>query len=108
MVTGSVAAAFHGAGRATMDVDIVIDPDVPQLDEFVAHITATDVYVSPEAARDALLHRTMFNIVDTESGWKADLIIRKARTYSITEFERRESIGYFGMMLDVVRLEDLI
>ena len=27
MLTGSFAAAAHGAGRATMDVDFVIDPD---------------------------------------------------------------------------------
>lgn len=26
MLTGSVAAAYHGAGRVTMDVDLDIDP----------------------------------------------------------------------------------
>ena len=31
MLTGSVAAAWHGAGRATMDVDLVIDPTADRL-----------------------------------------------------------------------------
>ena len=46
MLTGSVAASFHGAGRATMDVDLVIDPSASQLDAFVAAIAADDIYVS--------------------------------------------------------------
>ena len=29
MLTGSLAAAYHGAGRATMDIDLVIDPNGP-------------------------------------------------------------------------------
>ncbi len=35
MITGSVAAAYHGAARATMDVDAVIDPTPTQLTALV-------------------------------------------------------------------------
>jgi hypothetical protein len=31
----------------------------------------------------------MFNVVDFATGWKVDLIIRKARPFSLKEFERR-------------------
>ena len=34
MLTGSVATAFHGASRATMDIDFVIDPTTAQPAEF--------------------------------------------------------------------------
>ena len=85
MLTGSLASAFHGAARATMDIDLVIDPGPEQLETFLARVTALGVYVSPEAAREALMSRTMFNVVDGDSGWKADLIVRKARSFSIEE-----------------------
>jgi hypothetical protein len=41
---------------------------------------------------EALKDRTMFNIIDTQMGWKADLIVRKKRDYSKLEWSRvRES-----------------
>ena len=43
MLTGSVAAAFHGAGRATMDVDLVIDATRDQLRALVASLAALDL-----------------------------------------------------------------
>ena len=38
MLTGSFAAAVHGAGRATMDIDLVIDPTAASLAQFVSAI----------------------------------------------------------------------
>ena len=35
MLTGSMASAYHGAGRATMDIDLVIDPTENQLKQLV-------------------------------------------------------------------------
>lgn len=50
----------------------------------------------------------MFNVVDAESGWKADLIIRKLRPFSDVEFSRRQPIDFFGVPIDVATLEDAI
>lgn len=108
MLTGSVAAAYHGAGRATMDVDLVIDLRPEQLDAFVDRVAASGAYVSYEAAREALALRTMFNVVDPDSGWKADLIVRKARAFSEVEFERRHAIEFLGVSVDVASLEDVM
>ena len=108
MLTGSVASAFHGAGRATMDVDLVVDPQAAQLTDLLARIASSGAYVSEDAAFEALLHRTMFNVVDTESGWKADLIVRKHRPFSETEFARRTAVDYFGVRLEIASVEDVI
>ena len=43
MLTGSVAAAFHGAGRATMDIDVVIDSTREQLRALVASLAGLDL-----------------------------------------------------------------
>ena len=108
MLTGSVATAFHGASRATMDVDFVIDPTVRQLDRLVERMEAAGAYVSREAARDALRQRTMFNVIDADTGWKADLIIRKHRPFSEVEFARRQASEFFGTSLHVASLEDVL
>ncbi len=108
MLTGSVASAYHGAGRATMDIDLVIDPLPSQLQSFVGRMRASGVYVSPEAAQEALTQRALFNVVDVESGWKADFIVRKLRPFSATEFERRQPIDFQGILLDIATLEDVV
>lgn len=108
MLTGSLAAAYHGAGRATMDIDIVIDPTAPQLRTLVRSLAATGVYLSSDAADEALAHRSMFNVVDTASGWKADLIVRKLRPFSETELSRRQRATYEGLALWVASVEDVI
>jgi len=49
MLTGSFASAVHGAGRATMDIDLVIDPTPEALQWFVGQMAAAGRYVSDEA-----------------------------------------------------------
>ncbi len=108
MLTGSVAAAFRGVSRATMDVDFVIDPTAPALDELLRRLEALGLYVSHETAHEALTSEGMFNVVDPETGWKADLIVRKRRPFSETEFARRELVDFLGATLAVASLEDVI
>jgi hypothetical protein len=108
MLTGSLAAAFHGAGRATMDIDLVIDPTVPQLRALVRAIAGVGAYVSPEAAEEALAPHSSFKVIDANTGWKADLIVRKQRPFSDTEFERRQPATFEGCHLWVAAVEDVI
>ena len=108
MLTGSNAAAYHGVARATMDVDLVIDALPHQLEAFVGLIEQHEMYVSDVAAREALVNRTSFNVVDPVSGWKADLIMRKLRDFSEEEFRRRQPIDFLGVPVDVASLEDIV
>lgn len=108
MLTGSVAAGYRGASRATMDVDAVIDPSAVQLHAFVRRVLDAGLYVSDDAASEALATRGMFNVIDSDSGWKADLIVRKHRSFSEEEFARRESVDFLGITLSVATLEDVV
>jgi hypothetical protein len=108
MLTGSLAAAYHGAGRAAMNIDAVIDPTAPQLRALVPSLAETGAYVSADAADEALAHRSMFNVRDTTSGWKVDLIVRKLRSFSETELGRRQPAEYEGCALWVASVEDVI
>ena len=107
MVSGSFASVLYGQPRATRDVDLVVNPTEDQLRVFVASL-AGEYYVSLEAAEEALRERSTFNVVDLQTGWKADLIIRKNRPYSIEEFRRRQTATILGIALEVVSREDSI
>jgi hypothetical protein len=108
MIAGSLGSSFHGRPRATQDVDVVIDPSKEHFERFIALLNQEGYYVSPDAARDALRRRTMFNVIDVAAGWKADLIVRKDRAFSLQEFERRRSIETMGQRLFIVSPEDAI
>jgi hypothetical protein len=107
MVAGSHASSYHGRPRATQDVDLVIDPSPQQLDEFLK-LLGEPYYVSPEAAREALRRRSMFNVIHFAEGWKADLIIRKDRPFSAEEFRRRQAGNLHGHSLPLASAEDVI
>jgi len=107
MVSGSLASSFHGQPRTTNDVDVIIAPTPEQLEAFLAAI-GSDYYVSPEAARQALRSRGMFNVIDSSSGWKADFILRKDRPFSVEEFGRRRPAEIMGVRVNVAAPEDVI
>lgn len=107
MISGSLGSSFHGKPRATNDIDIVIDPDFQQLQTFI-EILGDDYYVCPETAMSALRNRTMFNVIDNITGWKADLIIKKNRPFSIEEFNRRIEADIIGVRANATTAEDTI
>lgn len=81
MLTGSFASAYHGAPRATQDIDLVIAPTAPQLHVLLNALPSSEYYVDEEAAFEAQRQRGQFNIIDVATGWKVDLIMRKARAF---------------------------
>ena len=55
-----------------------------------------------------MIARSIFNVIDPESGWKADFVVRKARAFSEAEFARREAVTLLGIPLSIASLEDLV
>jgi hypothetical protein len=108
MLAGSFASTYHGDPRTTNDIDLVIDPSAEALEAFVGGLDAERFYVSAEAARAAFEHRGQFNVVLLDSGWKADLILRKERPFSRAEFERRQPAEIAGVSVFVATAEDTI
>src|ERR1041384_6005802 len=107
-VGGASASPPHGEPRMTRDLDLVIDPRPDQLNELLAAVDAEHYYVDPDVARDALRRRSMFNIIEIATGWKLDLVIRKARPFSIAEMQRRTITKILGMDVPTATAEDTI
>jgi predicted nucleotidyltransferase len=108
MISGSFASAYYGAPRSTQDIDIVIDATPDQLRAFIHSLPAEQYYVDLDAALDAHRVKSMFNVIDLTAGWKIDLILHKARHFSVEEFRRPEEVDMDGVQLFVVSAEDAI
>jgi hypothetical protein len=107
VICGSVAASFYGVTRSTIDTDIIINPAKEQLTRFI-ELLGNEYYVSSEAAYAALQQGTMFNVIDMENSYKADLIIKKQTDFSIEEFRRRKKQILLGKELYILSPEDNI
>jgi hypothetical protein len=108
MLTGSFASAFYGSPRSTQDIDLVIAAIPTQLRAFVAGLPRGEYYADLDAALDAHKRESMFNLIDLESGWKIDMILRKSRAFSREEFQRRQRVSVQGTSLFVATAEDLV
>lgn len=108
MLSGSFAGAHHGAPRSTQDIDLVILATPDQLQAFVESLPASQYYADLDAALEAHRRQSMFNVIDMESGWKIDLIIRKSRPFSLREFERRQRVNLHGVSIFVASAEDVV
>lgn len=65
-------------------------------------------YCDEDAVKDAIVAKTMFNIIDHKSGYKADFMILKDEPYRQVEFERRKKMTVLDMSLYIVSPEDLL
>ncbi len=107
MITGSFASNVHGVPRVTYDADIIIEAELAVLINFLNSFD-DDFFADPEAAKDAFASNRMLNIIHIPTGFKIDLIIRKARRFSQEEFQRRQPILLLGKPRWVAAAEDII
>ncbi len=107
MLTGSMALNHYAQPRMTRDIDFVIALLIQDL-ETLPRIFGDEFYFSPEAAREAVLNQSCFNVIHNESLIKIDFMIRKREDYRLVEFERRQRIEVAGHPLWIVSKEDLI
>jgi hypothetical protein len=108
MIVGSLAGSFHGEPRTTRAIDIVIDPSAEALRQFVDDLPRADYYVDENAALEAFRGRTSFNVIEMDTGWKVDLMVRKDREFSRTEFDRRIPVRLLGTDTRIATAEDTI
>jgi hypothetical protein len=65
-------------------------------------------YVRWEEAEAALRKGDMFNVTAPKNARKVDLIVRKSREFSVSEFERRESVEIDGLDVVITSAEDIL
>ena len=108
MVVGSFASSFHGIPRSSQDIDLVIDPDGAALRRFLSDLPTADYYADSDTAFDALQRRGQFNVIDMATAWKADLIVRNDRPFSVEEMRRRREGDLLGARVFLASPEDTL
>jgi len=107
MVCGSLGSSTHGEPRATRDIDIVIICSLRQIKQFISSFS-DDFYADFEMAEDAFHRKSMFNIIDMQTGWKADLIYLKDDAYALEGFSRRQNAKILDVEVKLITPEDSI
>ncbi|MFH0865790.1 MAG: DUF6036 family nucleotidyltransferase [Bacteroidota bacterium] len=106
MLSGSIAMGCYAIPRTTRDIDIVIELDETAVDEFLSLFE--NCYFNKDGIIKEIKRKRMFNIIDNESGFKMDFIIRKDSVYAHLAFKRRVHYNEFGFSVWIITLEDLI
>lgn len=106
MISGSIALNIYTIPRMTRDIDIVIELTENRVDEFTALFP--DSYFDKNAIKDEIKRQGMFNIIDHQTGFKIDFIIRKETEYFKQAFENRQRINELDTYIYVISLDDLI
>jgi hypothetical protein len=107
-VSGSFASSAHGIPRTTNDIDIVIAPTRPQLEKLLRQFPESEFATDREDAFDALMRRSLFNVVDYASMWKVDFIIRQHTPFDASRFARRAVVEIAGVYLYTATAEDIL
>ena len=106
MISGSIALNIYSIPRMTRDIDIVLELTENRIEEFI--ILFPDSYFNKETIKVEVLRKGMFNIIDHQTGFKIDFIIRKETEYFKQAFQRRRLIRELDTEIWVITLEDLI
>jgi len=107
MLSGSVAMSIYIVPRATRDFDFIIHLEPKNIDRFIEHFK-DGYYCDKDAIQDAVKRRSMFNIIDHASGFKADFVVLKDEPFRQEEFNRRKKVDFFDKAIYVVSPEDLL
>ncbi|MBZ0137400.1 MAG: nucleotidyltransferase family protein [Planctomycetes bacterium] len=109
MLTGSLALCFHAEPRDTNDVDIVIKARVSDVPTILAMFPEEEGwYWNEDTATRAIENEKMFNVVQSLSGFKFDLIALKSSEIEQEKFARRVRYSKDGRTIWVIRPEDLL
>jgi hypothetical protein len=86
-IGGSVASLAYGIYRATADVDIIADLRMEHVQPLVQQLQDA-YYIDADMIRDAIKHRSEFNVLHLDTMFKVDVFIQKTRPFD-REVRRR-------------------
>jgi hypothetical protein len=106
MLSGSIALNNYTVPRMTMDIDIVVELHEENLNDFLS-IFGDNYYLNKDAVKEETKRLGMFNVIDHETGFKVDFILRKNTEYRKFEFQRRMKTKVADFDVWIVSPEDL-
>jgi hypothetical protein len=109
LTVGSLATIAFGEPRFTNDIDILLDLQPPQIDDFCRAFSSPEYYLSRAAVEAAVHKRLQFNIIHTTSALKVDCILpgnspfdRSQMSRGVRKQVRDDFAAVFGSPEDVI------
>lgn len=106
MLSGSIAMTIYATPRFTRDIDIVINLKKEDVNSFISIFTDT-FYINNNTVLEEIEKKGMFNVIDQNSGYKIDFIIKKETDFRNEEFRRKVYKPIFNFNAWIVSPEDL-
>ena len=112
-IIGGFAATIYGITRATFDIDIVIDLGEKDIQALAKAYPLPRYYADPHQMRNAMKIGSLFNIIDSTLGEKADLFpvtmdLRYKPAFENRIRRRVEMLGREPFSVWAARPEDVI
>ena len=108
MITGSLVSSIQGEPRATHDVDILVSITQAAIPALTKTFISPDYYISEAAIKEAIQHKTMFNLLDAVEGDKADFWILTDEPFDQSRFARKYEEKILGFSMKISTPEDTI
>jgi hypothetical protein len=107
MLVGSVAGYMYGHGRATMDIDVVLDcRNVAP--ERMSKAFEPEYMLDPEMVRDSAARGMMFNAISLVGAPKVDFAPLPRLPFDREAFARRKAIPWAETTVSIVDPIDLV
>lgn len=108
MLTGSLASSLQGEPRATHDIDLVVELRADIAKRLAEAFPQPGFYISAERILQAVRRKTMFNLIDLDSGDKVDFWPLTEDPFDRSRFSRRRIERLFDQQIHVSCPEDTI
>ncbi len=90
---GSIASSLYGRARTTRDADLTVEP-FPGNEQAFVEALGPDYYASVSALEEANRQRSSCNVINTMTGFKVDLFVRKDTEFECTAMARRRTFTF--------------
>ncbi len=91
VIGGSVASSLIGEPRSTLDLDVMIEIDEPQLRSLLKRL-GPDFYVDEESVFDALRSRSSFSAIQYATSMKVDFFLAEDAPFARRQMDRRRAV----------------
>ncbi|MFH1423139.1 MAG: hypothetical protein ABIH42_10560 [Planctomycetota bacterium] len=108
MLTGSVVSSLQGEPRSTHDIDVVVAINEITAKKLINSLSMPGFYLSKESVFEAVSLKSMFNLIEVNTGDKVDFYILKDIPFDHSCFTRKYVEEIFGLQVFVSRPEDTI
>lgn len=110
MLTGALSVIFYGRPRASHDLDFVVEINKSEVKQVLTAFKklSTEYEVQPDAVREAIKKKSIFNIIHLPSYLKLDFWLLTDDPFDKVRFARKQRVKLLGQYMWISSPEDTI